>query len=71
MKVPRKTLAEITNQAYQVLVKELGFADTIRFINQYTNGHGNYTLERDALFEGVTLDQILHEIKPEQDSESR
>ena len=69
MKIERKTLAEITSQAYKVLVKELGLADTIRFINKYTNGHVNFTLERDVLFEGLTLDQILHEIKPEQDNQ--
>jgi hypothetical protein len=37
--------------------------NTIRFLNQYTSGFGNYTQERDALFEGMSLDDILAEIK--------
>ena len=61
--IERKPLAEITNQAFKLLVKELGSADTIRFLNQYTNGHGNYTAERDTLFDGLSLDQIVDEIK--------
>jgi hypothetical protein len=69
MNIPRKPLSEITNQAIEILFKGLGSADAIRFLNQYTNGHGNYTLERDALFEWVTLDEVLHEIKQKENNE--
>jgi hypothetical protein len=37
--------------------------NTIRFLNQYTAGFGNYTEERGELFEGLSLDEILKEIK--------
>ena len=59
----RKTLAEITHEAITLLTRELGTVDTIRFIKQYTNGFGDYTAERDALFGELTLDDILGEIK--------
>jgi hypothetical protein len=42
---------------------QVGAAATIRFINQFTMGHGNYTSERDALFAEETLDRIIADIK--------
>jgi hypothetical protein len=37
--------------------------DAIRFVNQFTTGHGDYTRQRDALFGHLTLDEILTAIK--------
>lgn len=50
MKIPTRPLSEITEQAIAVLAREIGIVDTIRFINQFTSGYGDYTEERDALF---------------------
>ena len=63
MTVRTKPLAEVTQRAIEILYRELGTADTIRFINQFTTGYGDYTLERDNLFAGETLDQIIADIK--------
>jgi hypothetical protein len=63
MTVKSKPLAEVTHRAIEVLARELGAADAIRFINQVTTGYGDYTSERDALFAGATLDQIIADIK--------
>jgi hypothetical protein len=41
-----KTLDEIRIQGFEVLVKNLGPADAIRFIQSYTHGSGDYTKER-------------------------
>jgi hypothetical protein len=60
--VKSKPLAEITHRAIEVLARELGAADAIRFINQFTTGYGDYTSERDALFAENTLDQIIADI---------
>jgi len=49
MKIEKKPLAEITTRAIEVLSKELGPADTLRFMNQFTKGHGDYTSERDMV----------------------
>ena len=62
MTVETKPLAEVTRRAIEVLSRELGTADALRFINQFTTGYGDYTTERDGLFAGETLDQILSDI---------
>jgi hypothetical protein len=68
MKVEAKPLAEVTSRAIEVLCRELGPVDAIRFINQFKTGYGNYTAERDALFDGVILNQIISEIKQSRES---
>ncbi len=62
MNVQTKPLSEITQQALTLLEKELGPADTVRFLNQFTAGYGDYTAERDTLFANLTLDEILSAI---------
>ena len=63
MTVQEKALSEITKEALEVLSKEIGIANTIRFINQFTMGYGDYTQERARIFEDMTLDEIVNEIK--------
>lgn len=63
MNIQTKPLSQITQQAIALLCKEIGVADTVRFLNQFTIGYGNYTEERDDLFEDMTLDDILSAIK--------
>ena len=60
-----KPLNQITHEAIQVLYQEIGVVNTVRFLNQFTLGYGDYTAERDALFADLTLDDILTEIKLE------
>ena len=59
MTIRQKPLSEVNSQAIRVLSEQLGLADTFRFINQFTTGHGDYTQERDALFGDLTLDEIV------------
>jgi hypothetical protein len=63
MTVEVKPLAEVTQKAIRVLVQEIGPVDTVRFVTQFTAGYGNYTEEREALFAGMTLDDIVAEIR--------
>jgi len=65
MTVDIKPLAEITQDALGVLYKEIGIVNTVRFISQFTVGYGNYTKEREQLFAGMTLDDIIAEMKRE------
>jgi hypothetical protein len=62
-----KPLAEITQEAIKVLCQQIGPVNTVRFVNQFTVGYGNYTEEREQLFAGMTLDDILSEIKREKE----
>lgn len=57
-----KPLIEINRQAMELLYRELGIVDTVRFLKQFTTGLGDYTVEREALFAGKTLDQIVNDI---------
>ena len=41
----------------------MGVVDTVRFLNQFTTGYGDYTEEREALFKDLTLDEILAAMK--------
>jgi hypothetical protein len=63
-----KPLAEINRDAIKILIKEIGIADTLRFIGQFTSGYGNYTQERQQLFAGQSLDDILAAMKRERQS---
>ncbi|MBK9233490.1 MAG: hypothetical protein IPO15_22250 [Anaerolineae bacterium] len=63
MVVQTKPLAEVTQTALRVLCREIGLADTMRFVGQFTIGYGDYTAERDELFSGVILDDMIAGIK--------
>lgn len=63
MIIETKPLTEITQEAIRILCKEIGVVNTLRFINQFTTGYGNYTEEREQLFADMTLDDIVSEIK--------
>ena len=58
-----RPLADITREAIHVLNKEVGIVNTLRFINQFTTGYGDYTQEREELFADLTLDDMVTEIK--------
>ena len=63
MAVEARPLAEITAVALKTLYREIGIVDTVRFINQFTTGYGDYTHERRELLAGLTLDDMVAEIK--------
>ncbi len=58
-----RPLVEINQQAISLLYKELGVIDAVRFLNQFTQGYGNYTQEREKMFENKSLDEIVEEIE--------
>ena len=59
MNVQAKPLREITHQAIGLLFKEMGVVNTVRFLNQFTTGYGDYTEEREDRLKDLTLDDIL------------
>lgn len=64
-----RPLSEVTQEAINVLLREIGIVNTVRFLNQFTGGFGNYTEERQFLFGEMTMDEIVAAI--EQDREER
>jgi hypothetical protein len=63
MAVPVRPLSDINEEAIRLLSREMGAADTARFIRQFTTGFGNYTEERKELFDGLTLEEASREIR--------
>ena len=63
MSISPKPLHQITQEAIAILSREIGIANTIRFLNQFSPGYGNYTEEREALFKDLTLDEILQQMR--------
>ena len=63
MSVAARPLAETTHKAIAVLSKELGIVETVRFLTQFGTGFGDYTRERDTIFRGLTMDEIVFEIR--------
>ncbi len=61
--IEMRPLAEVTHLAFKALYKEIGIVNTVRFINQFTTGYGDYTQEREQLFAAMTLDDWASEIK--------
>ncbi|MEO8357820.1 MAG: hypothetical protein ABI621_18085 [Chloroflexota bacterium] len=58
-----RPLIEINQQAINLLYKELGVVDAVRFLKQFTQGYGNYTQERVSLFANKSLEDIVNEIE--------
>jgi hypothetical protein len=63
MTLESKPLTSLTEEAIQILFRELGVVDTVRFLRQYELGYGNYTSERRTRHPGETLDDLVDAIK--------
>ena len=48
---------------FSALKKELGAVGMTYFIRQFNTGHGDYTAERDSLLEGITLDDVIRNVR--------
>ncbi len=68
MSVYAKPLVEVNRKAFWVLYRELGVVDAVRFLRQFTTGFGEYAEEREVLFGGKSLAEIVDEIKRERNS---
>ena len=64
-------MEKINERAIDVLTRELGVAATLRFIMPFSSGEGNYTEERDALFEGLTLEELVKDVQASQQHRGR
>ena len=67
MAVALKPLREVTQEALHVLFREIGIANTIRFLNQFSLGQGNYTEEREQLFAELPFDEAVKAIRDRRD----
>lgn len=59
----KTNLITLREQGFRVLVEGLGTAGAVNFLRQLESGTGNYTVEREKLFDGVTIDEIATRIQ--------
>jgi hypothetical protein len=57
------TQEHIRTRGLQALLRELGPVDTARFLQQFDQGKGDYTQERHAWLDGLTLDQVVQSVE--------
>jgi hypothetical protein len=60
--------AELNHTAIRLLAESIGIVNTIRFINQFTNGNGDYTIERDAVLSSWTVDDVVIAIQKQHEN---
>ncbi|MFN6517435.1 MAG: hypothetical protein RMY29_023545 [Nostoc sp. CreGUA01] len=65
-----KTQNEIIKQGYDALVNSLGVTDTIRFIQYFSSGKGDYTKERHQWLDEKTLADVFMEMKALQEDDT-
>ena len=56
-------IAQVTQRATDALVRELGVVDAIRFLGQFRAGSGDYTAQRQALLENISVQELAAQIK--------
>jgi hypothetical protein len=56
------SLYEIRMEGWKALTERLGPSGAMRFMMQYDPGHGDYSRERHAMFDALTIDEIVGEI---------
>lgn len=52
---------ELRRRGLEVLVRELGFVNAMRFMLQYETGSGDYAKQRDQILPDWTADQVVYE----------
>ena len=55
--------ALIRRTGLSALKKELGTVGAIYFIRQFKTGQGDYTAERDELLHGISLDDLIKNVR--------
>jgi hypothetical protein len=63
MKNESKPLTEITEDALRILYRELGVVNTVRFLNQFMTGLGDYTQERSERVTNETIEDLVKAIE--------
>jgi len=53
----------VRNVGISALKKELGAVGAVYFLRQFSTGYGNYTAEREKTLEGITIDDIIKNVR--------
>ncbi len=63
-----QTISAVNQRATETLIRELGIVDTIRFLSQFRVGCGDYTAEREQLYRGLSVKDIINDIKTQREA---
>lgn len=63
MGTQRATPTQIRKRGLEALAKALGPVGMVRFMQQFEMGSGNYTRDREQQLKGVTVHDVVEEIK--------
>lgn len=63
MTMTARPLAAVSHDAISALFREIGIAETMRFLHQFSLGSGDYTRERKKLLGEPSLEEILSEVR--------
>lgn len=63
MKDTIPTLAQLNQRAREILIREMGVVDAIRFLGQFSGGSGDYTAERQQWIDALSLKEISSQIR--------
>lgn len=63
MSTATRSLEEIRHIGMRALVRELGPVDMVRFLQQFEHGYGDYTVERRAWLDQLSVDDVYAQIK--------
>ncbi len=63
MTIEFKPLPELNRQAFEILSREIGIVDAVRFFSQLWPGSGDYTKERRDLFKDLTFEEYEAEVR--------
>lgn len=53
------TPVELQRRGMEILIRELGYADAVQFMLQFSQGRGDYTKERRKMLADATIDELL------------
>ncbi len=67
MNTETRPIAEINHRATHILFKEVGVVDTIRFLNQFSTGQGDYTKEREKWLGDISIDDAISQIETQRE----
>lgn len=65
------TLHEIRTIGFEALLRELGPAGAIRFLQQYETGRGDYSRDRHKFLPKVSIEEIGRQIYKDREADSK
>jgi hypothetical protein len=71
MNATLRPLAELSQEATTILIREMGVVDALRFLSQMRPGSGDYTKERGEWLNDLSLGAITSAIKSKRPKKRR